>query len=115
MFISLYHVNAEFFLILLLPLWVRVFKQMAIKRGKFQYHWNSLLVLAYVFCFIVFTHVFVPFTSFPNRRAPTLVSGILVKAGLRQGNGRIECYSHLPLIEQGLQSVENRAKEVSHS
>ena len=73
MFISLYFVRAVFYL-----LGVGVLKQMEIKCGRFQYSLDITLC----FCFVTFTHVFVLFTYFSNTHAPTLVSGILVEAGL---------------------------------
>ena len=48
-----------------------------IKHDHFSVHGDSLLVLSYVSVLL-----FSPFTCFSNPHAPTLVSGMLVKAGL---------------------------------
>ena len=60
-------------------------------------HWNSLLVLSYVFCFISFTYFFVLVAVFSNFNTPTLVNGIFVDAVLQHSSFSAVCFSILLL------------------
>ena len=79
--------------------------------GNFNIHWNSLLVLSYVLCFIIFTCIFVPYTNFSNYHAPTLVSGIFVETGLQQYTKFQESFyktALLPALSLYFSKVKNK-------
>ena len=89
MFISLYHVNAVFSLTP--TFWGQgYFKQLDMGEN-FSIHWYFFPILFYMLLrLVIFIHIFIYFTIFPNPHAFTLARGIPIKSG----PGHIEKREH---------------------
>lgn len=104
MFISLYHVNAVFFLSSSYNLGVRVFKQTEIKCVSVFARTPPDITLC--FCFTVSTRVFISLLISLMPIPPTLVSAILVEAGLWHFHVRRIATILLPLLQDKLCFME---------